>query len=154
MTAEEMWAKSCAANDVNPATRWEAWAFCGGGPAADELAALVLEGTKTATASAWIAYENEGAELPKPGDYSVILYDNGSAAAVIRDTKVSLVPFDEVPAEHAYKEGEGSRSLAEWREVHKRAFAPDYQAAGREFDPHGICVLEEFVLVYPADARH
>ena len=154
MTAEEMWAKFCAENDVNPAMRWEAWAFCGGGPAADELAALVLEGTKTATASAWIAYENEGAEVPKPGDYSVILYDNGSAAAVIRDSKVSLVPFDEVSAEHAYKEGEGSRSLAEWREVHKRAFAPDYQAAGREFDPHGSCVLEEFVLVYPANARH
>ncbi|MGN0184187.1 MAG: ASCH domain-containing protein [Aristaeellaceae bacterium] len=154
MTAEEMWAKSCAENDVNPATRWEAWAFCGGGPAADELAALVLEGTKTATASAWIAFESEGAEIPKPGDYSVILYDNGSAAAVIRDTKVSLVPFDEVSAEHAYREGEGSRSLAEWREVHQRAFAPDYQAAGREFDPHGVCVLEEFVLVYPANARH
>ena len=34
------------------------------------------------------------------------------------------------------------------KEVHRRAFAPDYQAAGRCFDEHGDCVLEEFEVVY------
>ena len=33
------------------------------------------------------------------------------AACVIRDTKVSVVPFHQVSPEHAYKEGEGDRSL-------------------------------------------
>ena len=120
----------------------------GGGPFADELAALVLAGVKTATASPLIAYETEGEPLPREGGYSVILYDDGQAAAVIRDTRVSLVPFDEVSPEHAFREGEGERTLAQWREIHRRAFAPDYRAAGREFDEHGICVLEEFELVY------
>ena len=63
---------------------------------------------------------------------------------------MSLVPFNEVSAEHAYQEGEGTGTLEEWREIHKRAFTPDYRAVGKEFDVNGICVLEEFELVYPA----
>lgn len=148
MTEQEMWKTFCAQSCIDPGTPHEAWAFCGGGPFADELAALVLAGVKTATASPLIAYETEGAPLPCAGGYSVILYDDGQAAAVIRDTRVSLVPFDEVSAEHAYREGEGERTLAQWREIHRRAFTPDYHAAGREFDEHGLCVLEEFELVY------
>ncbi|MGM9619372.1 MAG: ASCH domain-containing protein [Oscillospiraceae bacterium] len=149
MTAEEMWSRFCSENHIDEATPYEAWAFCGGGPIADELAALVLRGVKTATASALIAYESEGDPLPEPGCFSVFLYDSGEAAGVIRDTKVSLVPFNEVSEEHAYQEGEGSRTLGEWREVHEKAFAPDYLAAGKAFDENGLCVLEEFELVYP-----
>lgn len=149
MTEKEMWRRFCAEANLDPKTPYEAWAFCGGGPFADELAALVLSGTKTATASAFVAYETEGEPLPEPGCYSVILYEDGSAAGVIRDTKVSLVPFHEVSAEHAYKEAEGTRTLAQWREIHRRAFTPDYQAVGKEFDESGMCVLEEFELLYP-----
>lgn len=47
------------------------------------------------------------------------------------------------------KRGEDDRSLEKWREVHRRAFAPDYRAAGMEFDENGDCVLEEFEVVYP-----
>ncbi|MDD3334016.1 MAG: ASCH domain-containing protein [Eubacteriales bacterium] len=148
MTAQEMWN---AYQQQNPAAdQYEAWAFCGGGPLADELAQLVLAGTKTATASARIAYETENEPLPKVGCYSVILYDNGDAACVIRATKVSEVPFQQVSAEHAYKEGEGDRTLEFWRRVHQEAFKPDYEAAGRSFDEAGLCVLEEFEVVYPA----
>ncbi|MEE1251433.1 MAG: hypothetical protein UHU19_19720 [Lachnospiraceae bacterium] len=75
MTAEEMWQEFCQKKNIQNKT-YEAWAFCGGGPAADELAQLVLAGEKTATASAYDCYLAEGEALPKPGDYSVILYDN------------------------------------------------------------------------------
>lgn len=148
MTEQQMWESFCAQSGIAPDTPHEAWAFCGGGPFADELAALVLAGVKTATASPLIAYETEGAPLPAAGSYSVILYDDGQAAAVIRDTRVSLVPFTEVSAEHAFREGEGERTLTQWREIHRRAFTPDYLAAGKAFDENGICVLEEFELVY------
>lgn len=154
MTANEMWSKFCSETNLDPETPYEAWAFCGGGPFADELATLVLSGMKTANASALIAYETENEPVPKVGCYSVILYDDGTAAGVIRDTKVSLVPFCEVSAEHAFKEGEGDRTLAYWREVHQQVFTPDYQAAGKEFDEQGICVLEEFQLVYPISQRN
>lgn len=108
----------------------------------------MLAGVKTAASSAKIAYETAGEALPSAGTYSVILFDNDEAACIIRNTKVSVVPFDEVSAEHAAREGEDDRSLEKWREVHRRAFTPDYQAAGRCFDEHGDCVLEEFEVAY------
>ena len=78
----------------------------------------------------------------------MILFDNEEAACIIRDTKVSVVPFNQVSADHAFKEGEDNRSLNKWREVHRRAFTPDYEVAGLDFDEKGDCVLEEFEVVY------
>lgn len=148
MTGEQMWQEFCCATNTDVQTRHDIWKFCSGGVFADELANLVLAGAKTATSGAKLAYEIAGEVLPSAGTYSVILFDNDEAACIIRDTKVSIVPFDEVSAEHADREGEGDHSLEKWREVHRRAFAPDYQAAGLCFDEHGDCVLEEFEVVY------
>ena len=150
MTAEQMWHAYCESSGVSEQTPYSAWAFCGGGAVGDELAQLVLAGTKTATASALLAFELEKEPLPEVGEYSVILFDSGEAAGVICDTKVTLVPFDEVSGAHAYREGEGDRSLAYWKKVHREAFTPDFEAAGKPFDEHGLCVLEEFALLYPA----
>ena len=50
------------------------WKFCGGGPIADELANFVLDGKKTATASAKIAYETEHEPIPEVGCLSVHLH--------------------------------------------------------------------------------
>ena len=148
MTGEEMWLEFCHAANVAEETPHDVWKFCGGGIFADELAKLVLAGIKTATASLKLAYELEAEPLPCVGGYSVILFDNEEAACIIRDTKVSIVPFNQVSPEHAYKEGEDDRSLEKWREVHRRFFTPDYEAAGRPFDEAGDCVLEEFEVVY------
>ena len=93
MTEKEMWSIYCSENHINFDTSYEAWAFCGGGPIADELATLVLEGTKTATASVLIAYETEGDPVPQAGCYSVVLYDDGTAAGVIRE-KTELSQID------------------------------------------------------------
>lgn len=143
-----MWAKYCSENDIDIHTMHDTWKFCGGGVLADELANLVIAGIKTATASSRIAYEIDGDPLPEPGTYSVVLFDNEEAACILQDTKVSVVPFNEVSEEHAYKEGENDRSLTNWREVHKRAFSPDYECMGQEFDEKDLCVLEEFQVVY------
>lgn len=148
MTAQELWDKYSQYSGVD--APFEAWAFCDGGEVGDRLARLVLDGIKTATASAYIAYQTENEQLPQVGDHSVILFDNGEAACVIRDTKVSVVPFDEVSERHAYLEGEGDRSLAYWRAVHEEFFTPDYEAAGKPFDRRGLSVLEEFEVVYRA----
>lgn len=111
MTGEMMWEAYCRTTNTNCNTRHDIWKFCGGGAAADELANLVLAGIKTATASTKLAYELEGENLPEVGTYSVILFDNEEAACIIRDTKVSVVPFNQVSADHAFKEGEDNRSL-------------------------------------------
>lgn len=65
MRAEEMWKKFCEEKGINEDTPYEAWSF-GGVP--DKLAALVLEGRKTATASAYDLYEHDSDEkIPKKG---------------------------------------------------------------------------------------
>ena len=51
MTAEQMWHAFCESSGVSEQTPYSAWAFCSGGAVGDELAQLVLAGTKTATAS-------------------------------------------------------------------------------------------------------
>ena len=149
MTGEMMWQEYCQSANINSDKRHDMWKFCGGGTFGDELVKLVIAGVKTATAGTKLAYEMENEKLPNVGTYSVILFDNGEAACVIRDTKVSIVPFNQVCEEHAYKECEDDRSLNRWREVHRRAFAADYKTAGLDFDENGDCVLEEFEVVYP-----
>lgn len=147
MTPQQMWneySRICAVD-----APYDVWAFCGGGEAGDRLANLTLAGVKTATASAYIAYQTANEEIPAVGGHSVIRFDRGDAACIIRTRRLSLVPFDQVSERHAHLEGEGDRSLSYWRRVHREAFAPDYAAAGLPFDEKGLCVLEEFELVYP-----
>src|SRR5690349_15137404 len=50
-----------------------AWAFGGTPEQADELLALVLDGTKTATAGALWDYEADDWPIPSVGDLSIIL---------------------------------------------------------------------------------
>ncbi|MFQ7527074.1 MAG: ASCH domain-containing protein [Mediterraneibacter gnavus] len=56
---------------------------------------------------AYPLYEVENEPLPAIGAYSVILDSKGNAVYIIQTKKVTIVPFYEVSAEHAYKEGEG-----------------------------------------------
>lgn len=145
MTHQEMWAAYLAV-DPEAGRDYEAWAY-GGDP--DELARLTLAGIKTATAGAGPLYGLEGEPLPQAGEYSVILDSRGEAVCVIRTTRVYTAPFDRVSAEQAWREGEGDRSLAYWRQVHEEFFRKELSEAGLEFSPDMPVVCEEFELVFP-----
>ena len=147
MTAEELWQEFCQKENLDRSTAYEAWAF-GGAP--DYLAALVMQGIKTATASGYDLYFLAGSEepVPKSGDYSVILDSKDQAVCVIRTVKTKVVPFDLVDEEQAYKEGEGNRSLDYWRKVHDEFFTEDYANSGMKFDYNCKILCEEFQLLY------
>jgi uncharacterized protein YhfF len=125
-----------------------AWAFGASAEEADELLRLVLEGTKTATASALWDFEAEGEALPEVGSLSILLDGSGHPRALVNTTAVAVVPFDEVGEEHARLEGEGDRSLAHWRDAHERFFG---QVSSRGFEPDMPVVLERFEVVYQAE---
>ena len=112
MTAEELWKKSGFSGT------YEAWPF---GEAPDELADLVLKGIKTATCSAYELYQINNEPLPQVGDYSVILNSSEEAVCIIKTLKVYVTAFNQVSDEHAFKEGEGDRSLGYWRNVPRRS---------------------------------
>ena len=88
--------------------------------------------------------------IPQSGDYSVILNSKDEAVCVIQTTKTTVVPFDEVSKEHAYKEGEGDRSLAYWRDVHEDFFAEEFAETELEFNGQTSILCEEFKVVYRA----
>ena len=142
MTAQEMW------NASGIEAEYEAWAF---GDDPDTLAELVRTGVKTATASAYPFYELEGEDLPKAGEYSVILNTKDEAVCVIRTTKVYVTPYCEVTAEQAWKEGEGDRSLDYWRRVHEAFFRKELEAASLTFTEDMGVVCEEFEVIYPKE---
>lgn len=145
MTGEEMWT-ACAGQYGLVRGEYDAWAF-GGDP--DGLAALVLAGIKTATASAYPLYSLEGEPLPEAGEYSVILNSRDEAVCVILTDRVTVVPYRDVGAEHARREGEGDRSLAYWRQVHEAFFREEMAAAGSAFTEDMPVVCEEFHVVWP-----
>ena len=124
----------------------DAWAF---GVDADFLADLVLRGEKTATASAYDLYALEGEPLPQEGKFDVILDSQNQAVCIVEIKKVSVQPFNQVSAQHAFKEGEGDKSLAYWRQVHEDFFTDCLGEAGLTFTPDSKVVLEEFRKVYP-----
>ena len=71
------------------------------------------------------------------------------AICIVEIIKVSVQPFHQVSADHAYKEGEGDKSLAYWRQVHEDFFKDCFGEAGQAFTPDSKVVLEEFRKVYP-----
>ncbi|WP_438836335.1 ASCH domain-containing protein [Streptococcus pluranimalium] len=145
MKALDMWQEY---QQINPniGDEMDAWAF---GAEPDLLAQLVLDGTKTATASALDLYELEGEPLPKVGSYDIVLDSQDDAVCIIEITKVSVVPFKDVSADHAFKEGEGDRSLAYWRQVHEELFTEWLAESHLVFNEDSKIVLEEFLVVYP-----
>ncbi|MET0468737.1 MAG: ASCH domain-containing protein [Aeromicrobium sp.] len=125
-----------------------AWAFGATPEQADALLDLVLDGTKTATAGAQWDYEHEDEPLPRVGDLAIVLDSAEHPRALIEVTRVDVVPFDRVDAEHARLEGEGDRSLEHWRAVHE-AFFTEHATHDRGFSPDLPVVLERFRVLYP-----
>lgn len=145
MTPEQLWQEY---KNINPAIgdKIDAWSF---GAEADQLAKLVLKGQKTATASAYPLYQAYGEDIPQVGTFDVILDGQGQAVCIIEITNVEVVPFKQVSEDHAFKEGEGDRSLAYWRQVHEELFTEWLPEAGLSFSEETGVVLEEFRKVYP-----
>jgi len=125
-----------------------AWAFGATPEHADELLALVLAGTKTATAGALLDYQANDEPIPAVGDLAIILDGRAHPRALIEVTDVRLEPFAAVDAEHARLEGEGDLSLAHWRDVHQRFFT-EHATHDRPFSEQMTVVLERFHLLYP-----
>ncbi|RJS47152.1 ASCH domain-containing protein [Nocardioides cavernaquae] len=120
-----------------------AWSFGDSAELADRLLRLVLDGTKTATASLASDYAAEDEPLPEPGTLGIVIDGAGNPRALLATTEVRVVPFADVDAEHAWLEGEGDRALATWRADHARFFGCSADEA-----PGPDVVLERFAVIY------
>ncbi|MEU7586476.1 ASCH domain-containing protein [Micromonospora sp. NPDC049230] len=87
------------------------------------LNTLVLAGVKTATAGRLAYYAEEGEELEQVGERLALVDDDDALAGVVEITGVEVVRFADVPWDFARAEGEGDRSIEEWRAGHSAYWA-------------------------------
>ena len=139
MTIEEFWKESRLHGE------YDAWSF---GENSDLLALLVRDGIKRATSSCFDLYEIEKEELPNTNTYSIILDSKNQPVCIIKNFKVSVIPFKDVTEDMAFAEGEGNRTLKYWKEQHEAFFKKELKEFNKEFSENMKIVFEEFEVVY------
>jgi uncharacterized protein YhfF len=128
-----------------PPTRdLDVFAF-GDGPAlAASLAHLVMKGVKRGTAGWAAAAERDGTAIPHAGMVSIVTDGFGHALCAIQTEKVEHLRFGDVTARHAWIEGEGDRTLDDWREGHLEYFQREGERLGLAFDDDAVIFFEHF----------
>ncbi|MFK3668768.1 ASCH domain-containing protein [Leifsonia aquatica] len=126
------------------------------GPLRDRLVAAILAGDKTATSSLLIEYERAGEPLPVVGTLQAVPDSAGAIVAEIVVTEVRVVPLRQVDVAHAVAEGEGDRTIAEWRATHEvfwhgEEFRASLGDPGFAVDDATEVVLERFAVTLSTD---
>lgn len=148
--AAEFWAEFCnSTSDVALDEPYQVWYFGHTPELAEELANLVLEGRKTATASLAETNLRKPDEAPIDNGYSVVIDYYGEPRCVLQTTEMRHVPFKDVDPVFAADEGEGDLSLEYWRRVHRECFTLEAERLGFNFDENSIVCCERFRLLYP-----
>ena len=149
LAVRSYWRDFCTATGIDATTPFRAWYFGDSAAMAHELVELVLHGPKRATAG--LSEFNDQMPLVKPvaGGYSIVTELDGTPRGVIRTTGLEQRPFSEVDAAFAWDEGEGDRTLADWKDGHRRFFTGELARLNRGFDESMLVDLERFELLYP-----
>ncbi|HEU4868209.1 MAG TPA: ASCH domain-containing protein [Actinomycetota bacterium] len=106
-----------------PPTRAMDVFYFGDGPEmAAKLAHLIVKGVKRGT-TGWVdAEEREGSTIPSVGMVSIVTDGFGYPQCALQTERVEYLRFADIGAEHAWAEGEGDRTLENWREGHLAYF--------------------------------
>jgi uncharacterized protein YhfF len=117
--------------------------------AADEGAALIKQGVKTATSSLLWVYQATHKALPQVGSLSIVTDGRGDPVCVVETIAVDIKGFAEVDAAFAYDYGEWDRTLETWRAHCWEVNAPRCHALGKAPTLEMPLVCERFTVVYP-----
>ncbi|HVF47789.1 MAG TPA: ASCH domain-containing protein [Pyrinomonadaceae bacterium] len=148
--AGEFWAEFCSSTDaVELDEPYQVWYFGHTPELAEELAALVLQGKKTATASLAETNLRKPDEAPIHNGYSVVTDYYGEPMCVVQTTEMRHMAFRDVDPVFAAQEGEGDRSLEYWQRVHRECFTLEAERLGFSFDENSVVCCERFRLLYP-----
>jgi len=121
---------------------------------ADKLLALVLDGTKTATAGLARTVEINGERLSQPGDHWVVLDGRDSPRCVLRTVQVRVGVLESVDAAFAWDEGEGDRTREYWLDAHRHAFLDRARREDLPYDEQtDLVVFERFEVVFVDTAK-
>jgi uncharacterized protein YhfF len=89
------------------------------GPLRDSLVSAVLRGEKVATSGLLAHYEADGEPLPVVGERRVLVDSVEQPVGEIVITEVAVIRLGDADHQLALEEGEGFRSVADWRAAHE-----------------------------------
>lgn len=118
------------------------WKFAGDKNSCNELFNLVKKGIKTATS---YLYLNDSDLFQE--EYSILINYDDTEEILLKTTKIYKEKFINITKEHAYKEGEGDRSLEYWKRVHKKFFSKELSNKNIEFNEEIEIICEEFEII-------
>ena len=127
---------------------YEAFAIGDSSESADEGAALIKRGAKTATSSLLWEYQATGKPLPVAGSLSIVRDGRGNPVCVVESTAVEIRAFAEVDAAFAQDYGEWDLTLATWKRRTWEYYAPGCVALGKAPALDMPLVCERFEVVY------
>ena len=119
----------------------EVWKLGANKTESNYLFNLVKIGIKTAT-----SYLHDETFV-EPSQYSILTNWDETEEVRLETISFCIVPFNGVTKEHAWKEGEGARTLEDWKLVHKDFFVKRLTLQGKEFNEDIKIVCEEFRIV-------
>lgn len=126
----------------------ESFYFCDNEKDANDCAKLVVKNIKQATAPSLWSFKINNKKLPKKGHLNIITNWNKVPQAIILTTKIELIKFSEITAKFAQREGEGEKSLAYWKKVHKAYYKREMQGYKENFSEDMIIVCQYFNTIY------
>jgi len=148
LSAEELWQIFIGENSVEEGTEYLSRSFLD----ADHAAALISRGEKTAASFAHPLFKENKETLPQIGGYSVVLDAQENAVCIIQTTKVYVARFNQISEEHARMDGDGDKSLKNWKKKYENLFSEQLQAVGLTFSEDMRVLCEEFKVVYTKNA--
>ena len=143
------WSNYCRAARLSEDTPFQAWYFGASAQLAHDLVELVLNGPKRATAALGWTCEAFPHGAAVPDGYSVVTEFDGTPRAVIRTTGLERRKFCDVDAKFAWDEGEGDRTLPDWKDGHWSYFGRECESLGKTMSEDAEVALERFELLYP-----
>lgn len=111
------------------------------------LAHLVIKGVKRGTAGWLAAAEREGWAPGRPGLVSIVTDGFGVALCAIQTERVDHLRFGDITEQQAWIEGEGDRTLADWRAGHLAYFSAQAEQFGLAFNDDALVFFEHFRLL-------
>jgi len=132
--------------------RFEVIAFGDSSAMADELADLVVNGPKRATAGLLRDFTLGREAMPEVGEHVMVVDGKGVPHCIWRTTEVTVKPLIEVDDAFAWDEGEGDRTRDDWLAGHRRYFERQAAREGFEFHDRIETVFERFTVVWPPEA--
>jgi uncharacterized protein YhfF len=151
--AKQLWAEYAAAHPaaVEACGDYVVHRFGDRMPLVDDLLALVISGTKRATAGLVSEYVTDGEPLPRIGGHLITCDGAGTPRVVLRTTELRIGPFSSVDAAFAFDEGENDRTLSSWMAGHRRYFDRVRAARGASWTDDDEVIFERFALVWPPE---